>query len=153
MPLDAPVVSNEVKEAVWKAYHDRKPIRVPVTVATNPRVFLLNPGLNKKNLTFQQVFEDPTVMLEAALEHEFYRRSVIHKYCDSPVGLPEEWTASVSWQNTYEAVFFGAAWDFREGQVPDVKPFLNEGNKHKVFDVDIDHPLDRGIFARTGIDF
>ena len=148
MPWDAPIVSNEEKEAVWTAYHGRKPIRVPVTIATNPRVFVLNPALNRKNITFRQVFEDPAAMFEAALEHELYRRTVIHKYCDSPVGIPEEWTVGVSWQNTYEAAFFGAIWDFRDGQVPDVKPFLDAGNKERIFDVDIDHPLDGGIFRR-----
>ena len=40
------LVSNEDKAAVWAAYRAGRPVRVPVTIATNPRVILLDPRLN-----------------------------------------------------------------------------------------------------------
>jgi hypothetical protein len=73
---------------------------------------------------------------------------VINRYCDSPTGLPDFWNASVSWLNTYEAVFFGASWHFREGQIPDTEPFLTAENKERIFEVDIDRPLENPLFQR-----
>jgi hypothetical protein len=71
----APEVSNQEKEAVWQAHRERKPIRVPVAIASNPRIIVLNPRLNASHLTFEQMFHDPRAMMQAALEHEHYRRT------------------------------------------------------------------------------
>ena len=148
----APEVSDEEKDAVWRAYRAGTPIRVPVTLATNPRVVVLDPQWNAGGWTFERVFNDPDAMFEVSLRHEFFRRAVINRYCDSPTTLPDEWTASVHWQNVYEAAFFGATIQFRDGQVPDVLPCLHAGNREEVFRVDIEHPLQRGIF-RKGLEF
>lgn len=149
---DCPEISNAEKESVWAAYRAGRPTRVPVSIASNPRVVLLNPSLNADGLTFQRVFDDPGSMMEAALQHERYRRTVIHRYCDSPTGLPEAWAAGVSWLNCHEAVFFGASLHFREGQIPDTEPFLAEGDRERIFRVDITRPLETGIY-RKGLDF
>ena len=148
MSWEIPQISNAEKEAVWKAFNERKPIRVPVAISSNPRIVVLDPKLNRSGMTFEQIFNDPRVMMEAALAHEHHRRMVINRYCDSPTGLPEQWPAGVSWLNTYEAAFFGAAWHFREGQIPDTEPFLTDGNKESIFDVDIDRPLDNPLHKR-----
>jgi uroporphyrinogen-III decarboxylase len=148
MSWEVPLISNTEKEAVWKAFNERKPIRVPVSISSNPRIIVLDPKLNRRGVTFEQMFNDPRAMMEAALDHEHHRRAVINRYCDSPTGLPDFWSASVSWQNTYEAVFFGASWHFREGQVPDTEPFLTGANKERIFEVDVDRPLENPLFRR-----
>ena len=148
MSWDIPQISNAEKEAVWKAFNERKPIRVPVSISSNARIVVLDPKLNRSGVTFEQIFNDPRVMMEAALDHEHLRRTVINRYCDSPTGLPDQWTASVSWLNTHEAAFFGAAWHFREGQIPDTQPFLTAANKESIFAVDIDRPIENPLFRR-----
>ncbi len=148
MSWKIPQISNAEKEAVWKAFNERKPVRVPVAISSNPRIVVLNPKFNRRGVTFEQIFNDPRVMMEASLDHEHHRRMVVNRYCDSPTGLPEQWSAGVSWLNTYEAAFFGAAWHFREGQIPDTEPFLTAGNKEGIFDVDIERPLDNPLFQR-----
>ncbi|MGD1000877.1 MAG: uroporphyrinogen decarboxylase family protein [Candidatus Brocadiia bacterium] len=148
MSWEIPQISNAEKEAVWKAFNERKPIRVPVSISSNPRIVVLDPKLNRTGVTFEQIFNDPRVMMEAWIGHEHHRRMVINRYCDSPTGLPEQWTASVSWLNTHEAAFFGAAWHFREGQIPDTQPFLTAVNRESIFDVDIDRPIENPLSKR-----
>ncbi len=145
----APEVSFEEKDRVWKAYLAGEPVRVPVTLGTNSRVFVLNPELNTKGMTYEQVFNDPKVMFEASLETEYYVRTVIRKYSDQASGLPEKWQVCVSWQNVYEAVFFGAKLFFREGQVPDTEPFLAGDDKERIFDVDIEEPLKNPLIRKA----
>jgi uroporphyrinogen-III decarboxylase len=152
MAFEIPPISNEEKEAVWQAYRDRRPTRVPVVLGTNSRVIVLNEKLNTRRRTFAQVFSDPAVMLEVMLDHLYYCHTVLHQYCDWPVGLPKEWTLSPFWLNVYEAAFFGAPVQFRPGQIPDTEPFLGDQNKNAIFDVDLDGVLERGIF-RKGLDF
>lgn len=141
-----PSVSNEEKKAVWDAYRQGKPIRVPVLIATNPRIILLNPKLNTKGYSFERYFQDPAVMLEVQLQHAQYRTTVLHRYTDDPLGPPEVWCVGLDRQNVYEAAFFGAPIIFRDGQVPDTQPILNDNNKESIFDVDIEHPLEHGFF-------
>lgn len=144
-----PLVSNEEKKTIWDAYRQGKPIRVPVLIGTNPRIILLNPQLNTKGYTFEQYFQDPSVMLEVQLQHARYRALVLHRYTDDPVGLPDVWRVGLDRQNIYEAAFFGASIVYRPGQVPDTKPILDEHNKERIFDVDIEHPLERGFFREA----
>jgi hypothetical protein len=141
-----PVVSNEEKKAVWDAYHQGKPKRVPVLVATNPRVILLNPRLNTGRYSFERYFQDPGTMLEVQLQHAHHRATWLHRFTDDPLGVPEVWHVSVDRQNVYEAAFFGAPLVYREGQVPDTKPILDAGDRERIFLVDIEHPLEHGFF-------
>jgi hypothetical protein len=53
---------NEEVKQVWDAFNAGKPIRVPVTLGINPRIFLLNPELNKEGVTFKDYSEDPDLM-------------------------------------------------------------------------------------------
>ncbi|MBN1809452.1 MAG: hypothetical protein JW909_10330 [Planctomycetes bacterium] len=144
--------SNDDKDSVWKAYHDRKPLRVPVILATNPRVYTLDEQYNDTGLSFEQSFSDPRSMLLSQLKWQELARSVYHRYCDYPAGLPDRWTVGIDFQNVYEAWFFGSPVEFRADQVPDAKPWLAEDNKRAVFDVDIDRPFERDPFRR-GIEF
>lgn len=151
-PRNVPRISNEEKQAVWAAWEAGTPIRVPVTVQTNSRVIVLDPELNPGGHTFRQMFDDPRVMFKMHLEHEYYRATCLNHYCDWPAGLPDQWNVGVAWQNVCEAAFFGCELDFKDGQIPDAKPFLTDNNKERIFEVDIAHPLDRGIFSK-GLEF
>lgn len=152
MGRDIPQISNDQKDAVWQAYRSGKPTRVPMILGSNCRVILLDEKLNTAGQTFEQVFNDPAVMMDVMLAHQYYCRTKLHRYCDWPMGLPDEWVVSPHWMNVYEAAFFGAEVQFRAGQVPDTEPILSEKSKNAIFDVDLDSELKRGIFRR-GIDF
>ncbi len=149
MDPQTPMVSNDEKKAVWEAYRRRAPTRVPVMVATNPRIILLNPRLNSGGYSFQRYFTEPRVMLEVQLQHALYRAHVVHRFTDDPYGTPDVWRVAVDRQNIYEAAFFGAPLAYREGQVPDTTPILNEDNKESIFGRDIEHPLEVGFFRES----
>ncbi|MCE5260030.1 MAG: hypothetical protein LLG44_13380 [Chloroflexi bacterium] len=142
-------VSNEEKKRVWEAYRARKPVRVPVTFSTNPRIILLNPRLNPEGYSFESYFYEPEVTLEVQLRWQRYRSTVIAQYCDDPLGLPESWQIGLDRQNVYESVFFGAPLVFRAGQVPDVRAYLDDEHRDSIFDIDIEHPLEHGFFKQA----
>lgn len=141
-PMMTTAVSNETKAQVWKNYRDRKPTRVPVVLGTNPRVVLQNPAWNPDGITFQQAAEDPRIHIQVSLRHQLHRRTMLHKYTDDPVGLPEVWDVGLDVYNVYEAAILGAPLDYLPGQVPDTRSWLNDDNKEEVFKIDIEHPLD-----------
>lgn len=141
-------VSNEEKEAVWQAFYEGKPFRVPMILDTNPRIFLLDPRLNREGITFERYFNDPETMINVQLQYDLHVSQVINRYCDSPVGLPDVWTVYVDDQNIGPSAFLGSPIVFLEGQVPDVRPYCTGDNKYAVFDVDITHPLTKGFYAQ-----
>ncbi|NLG51961.1 MAG: hypothetical protein GX552_17785 [Chloroflexi bacterium] len=145
----APLVSNQEKQAVWEAYRRREPVRVPVLLATNPRIILLDPRLNTKRYTFEQYFQDAKVMLDVQLQHAHYRATVLHRYTDDPVGLPDVWQVYTDRQNVYETAFFGAPIIYREGQVPDTLPILDDDHKESIFEQDISDPTKQGFFKES----
>ncbi len=98
--------SNQEKQAVWDAYRRRQPTRVHVLLATNPRIILLDPALNREGYTFEQYFQDPRVMLTVQLKHALHRAEVINRYTDDSVGdqeggYPDVWRVGVDRQNIY----------------------------------------------------
>jgi len=148
----ASVPTNEEKRAVWDAYWKREPVRVPVTLATNNRVALLDERFNPDGLTFEETFRDPEKMLLSTLRWQEVARMHYHRFCDQPAGLPEKWQVGIQFQNVSEAWFLGAPLEFRDGQVPDTRPYLASGDKRAVFEIDIDHPLQRDPYRR-GLEF
>ncbi len=136
------MVSNEEKEQVWEAYRQRRPTRVPVTYGVNPRIVLLDPKWNTKGITFQEYATKASAAVEIQLLFMEYKAELLHRYCDHSLGRPEKWTFYVDNQNTYDSQYFGAPIEFRDGQVADVRAYLAGGGKHRIFEIDIDHPLD-----------
>ena len=145
-------MTNDEKRRVWDAYYAGSPERVPVTLATNNRVYMLDERFNTEGLTYEETFTDPEKMLLAQLHWQDVARSHYHRFCDQPTGLPQRWEVGVQFQNVYEQWFFGCPVQFREGQVPDTLPILNDDNRESVFDVDIERPLERDPYRR-GIEF
>ncbi len=137
----------EVAE-VWEAYRSRRPIRTPVILGINPRIFLLNPALNTDGISFRDYSEDPDVMAKAQLASAHYVRH--HMLQDMEMGLPKDgWAIRVDFQNYYEAAWFGAEVEYREGQVPDTEPILTNDNKRMLLDRGIPDPFKDGIMAKA----
>lgn len=141
------MVTNEAKQAVWQAYRAGKPTRVPVALATNSRVVILDARWDP-GVTFEEYFRDAAAHLKAQLRHIEYRHEFLHQFCDSPLGLPKEITIGLDRQNTYDAEYFGGELFFAAGQVPDARPYLSGADKHRVFDLDIERPLDNPMLKR-----
>lgn len=152
MTNPALIVTNDEKKAVWDAYRAHKPIRVPVVLGTNPRIVILNPSLNPEGISFERYFQDPWVTADMQVRWQRYRVEVLNQYCDDPSGLPDIWQVYVDRQNVYESAFFGAPLEFRAGQVPDVRPYLDDDHKESIFQIDIEHPLEYGFF-RDALDY
>lgn len=144
---------NEEQRRVWEAFNSGKPIRPPVILGINPRIYLLNPELNTRGITFEQYSEDPDVMAWVQMRSQHYIRHNMLQ--DAEMGpfdklrMPKDgWTINPDFQNYYEAGWFGAPVEYREGQVPDTRPILNSDNKRMLFDRGIPHPLEDGLMAK-----
>jgi hypothetical protein len=90
-------------------------------------------------------------MLLAQLWHQYVARMRHHLFCDYETNLPDVWKVSTHYQNVYEAAFFGAPIEFRGTQVPDTTPPYAGERRNEVFEIDIEHPTEKGFF-RGGID-
>ena len=130
---------NEEAREVWEAFHARKPIRVPVVVSTNPRMYLLNPELNRDGITFEDCWKDPDLMASVQMKSQHYVRHNI--LWDTEMGMPKDgWGLGVDTQNCYEAMWFGAEVHHRAGQTPVTRPMLNDDNKRMLFDKGFPEP-------------
>jgi len=136
------MVTNDEKSRIWQAYRDRRPLRVPVTLGINPRVVILDEEWNPGGITFEDCFADADAAIQVQLRYMEYLHERAHHHCDSPTGLPAEFSFYVDVQNIYDAAYFGAPLVFRDDQVPDALPYLAEGDKNRIFQMDIEHPLD-----------
>ena len=117
--------SDTEKAAVWTAYRERRPTRVPLRWNVNCRILLLDPALNPDGWTFQQYVYDPDIHIRIRIRFQEYYHGTISRVCDSPSTLPERWSAGPDVHNTYDAAYFGGTITFRDGQVPAVEAFLS----------------------------
>lgn len=131
--------SNQEQAAVWQAFNAGAPTRVPMTIACNPRMILLDPTLNTKGYTFQQCFSDPAVMFEIDLQFTDWMRHQLPG--DFEHGIPEEWAICPNFQNCGDAAWLGAPLWFLDGEVPDSRPILTDDNKNLLFDRGIPDPF------------
>ncbi|HUT59123.1 MAG TPA: uroporphyrinogen decarboxylase family protein [Phycisphaerae bacterium] len=134
--------TNDPKRRIRNAYEEGKPIRVPVSLGANPRVWVLDPKWNTGGVTFEEYFTDAAAVIEAQLGFMEYRARFLNHYCDDPVGRPEGLEFHVDNLNSYDAMYFGAPAVFRDGQVPDTEPILAGRDKDRIFKLDIDRPMD-----------
>ncbi|MHB8997010.1 MAG: uroporphyrinogen decarboxylase family protein [Armatimonadota bacterium] len=123
---------NEQQAAVWKAYYDRKPTRVPMILGISSRYTVLNPLANPEGYDFERFFCDARAMFTHLLRKQHFIRH--HLLFDQEMGLPSQWTVGVDFQNSYEAMWWGCELHFRPGQVPDTTPILNADNKRLLLD-------------------
>lgn len=138
---------NEEVRQVWEAY-PTKPTRVPVILGVNPRIILLNPALNTEHISFKQYTEDPDIMARVQMQSQHYIRH--HLLQDAEMGLPKDgWHIGVDLQNYYEAAWFGAPVEYRDGQVPDTSPILTDDKKRLLFDQGVPDPFTGGMMAHA----
>ena len=145
-------MTDEEKRQVWDRYWQRRPLRVPVRLSTNPRIVLSDPALNPDRVTYEQFATDPRAHLQISLRHQLHLRTSLNHYTDGPTSLPDTWDVGLSAFNIYEAAYFGAAVHYPTDQVPATEPILTDSNKHSIFDIDIDRPLENP-FMRDRLTF
>jgi uroporphyrinogen-III decarboxylase len=126
-PLTA-VPSDAEKQAVWKAYYERRPTRVPLRWSVNPRIIILNPALNTEGWTFDQYCHDPKANIRIRIRFQEYVCSTLSQASDMSAALPAQWSGSPDVQNAYDPAYFGGTLTYREGQVPAVESFLGEAD-------------------------
>lgn len=136
--------------ALWGAFAERTHDRVPVRFNCNPRVLMLNPEHNVRGVTYEQYMRDPEVMGQAILEFRYWTRFLLPG--DHEKGLPERWTVYVDFQNFYDAAWFGCPVHYREGQVPDTLPILDDDHKRMLFDKGLPDPF-AGEWAERCLEF
>ena len=146
------IPSREEKEAVWTAYRERKPTRVPLRWNTNTRIILLNPALNPEGYTFEQYFNDPRVMMTIQSRHQEYIATTLSKTADFSDKLPDQWNFGVDSQNTYDGAFFGAPVVYEAGQCASNRSCMTEADVDDFLRRDFSKPLEnpwiRGRLAR-----
>lgn len=123
---------NEEQAAVWQAFYEGHPTRVPMTCNCSARNTIFNPISNPEGYDFERFFNDPRAMFTHGLRRQHYTRHTL--YFDQEMGLPQTWSVGVDLQNSYEAMWWGCPLHFREGQVPDTTPLLRSDNKRMLFD-------------------
>jgi len=136
------VPSNAEKAEVWKRYHDRNPLRVPLRWNVNPRIIVLNPELNPEGYTYEQCFHDPHVALVIQSRSWEYLIGTLSRTCDTSDELPEAWNFCVDNQNIYDAAYFGAEVRYQPGQVPCTCQSLTLDDVDAFLKRDFSRPLD-----------
>jgi uroporphyrinogen-III decarboxylase len=147
-----PKLTDAEKGRVWKAYGDKKPTRVPVLLATNNRVAILDRRIDPAGLTFKEIFTDAKAQLNSMLHWKYLCQKRYHLFCDWPTEGENPWTIDIGFQNSADAMFFGCPVHYRPHEVPDTTPVYHGENKEVVFDIDISDPLKRPPYS-TAVEF
>jgi hypothetical protein len=144
---DADTIARHNAEVaqLWESYEQGHPTRVPVLFNFSKRFYLLTPWLNAEGYTFQDYFERPEVQWEVQLATQRWIRQQVAQ--DQPWGLPEEWGGlTPDFQNSYESAWLGCRIEYREGEVPDTWPCLED--KSVLARLCIPDPLHDGLMGR-----
>ncbi len=145
--LTFPIPSDAEKAAVWKAYYDRHPTRVPLRWGVNSRVVMLDPALNSEGFTYEDVFGDPQALITVALRTKTHIARSLAPVSDMAAALPETVEIGVDSQNIYDAAYFGASLAFRDGQVPDTAPAYTLDDLDRFLAMDFSRPLENPWLA------
>ncbi len=140
--LDLPA-HNEAARALWEAYEQGTPERVPLRLGINPRFILLDPALNPEKVTFFEYTTDPELMLQVQVRFQCWVRHAIIQ--DADMGLPDAWGVYPDLQNYYEGIWLGCELFFHENEVPDCRPWLHDDNKRQLFECGIPDPFGEGL--------
>lgn len=141
---------NEESRALWSAFQNRTHSRVPVRLNTNPRILMLDPTYNARKVQYRDYMTDPEIMAQAVLEHQYMLRFMLPG--DHEKGLPDRWNLWLDFENIYDAAWFGCPVWYREDQVPDTEPILNDDNKRMLFDRGVPDPF-KGEWAERALQF
>jgi uroporphyrinogen-III decarboxylase len=141
---------NEEQKAVWDAYRAGDPIRMPMILGINCRFWLLNPDLNTTGISFREYTEDPDIMFDSQLKFTDYRRNNLYE--DAEMGdASGSYRVAVDFQNSYEALWYGAEIAYRDGNVPDTLQLLPDDRKNLLFESGFPDPF--GGWGAIGRDY
>lgn len=145
IPTDYSRHNEEVKR-VWEAYRAGRPLRVPMILSANTRVWLLDPVLNRDGVSWKDFVSDPETMLQTQLKFRHYWAHNVPQ--DTEMGVPlESWSVFVEFHNVVEENWLGSPIIYPENQVSASLPAYSGERKWVVFERGIPGPFD-GIFAR-----
>jgi hypothetical protein len=138
---------NEEVRLVWETYHSGHPIRVPFgPLGINPRIWVLDPRLNTKGLTWEQFSSDPELMFQTILKYLFYLRHTIPQDCE--MGIPaSNWEIHAEFGNVWEEAWLGSEIIYPQGQVSATLPRFTGKRKEEVFERGIPGPFE-GIMSQ-----
>lgn len=138
---------NEEVAAVWQAFWEGRPTRVPVSVHGSIRNLIQNPALNTTGFTFEDFFTNPEAQIQCQLAYQAWYRN--HVPCDRELGPPQGgWTLTVDFQNSYDAGWFGCPLHYDGNAVPDTIEILKQ-DKYKLYDMECPDPLYGGLIGRA----
>ena len=140
MPLNMDFDKHNAEvDAVWQAYHAGAPTRVPMILGLSSRFTIFNADANPEGITYETYFNDPEIMFQRQLEHQYWVRHNL--IADHQMGLPSEWSVNVDFQNSYEAMWFGCELKYMDGECPDTVPMLKGDKKRVLFDQGLPDPF------------
>jgi hypothetical protein len=138
---------NEEVKQVWETYRAGHPIRTPMVLGANPRIWILDPDLNVEGITWKSYCEDPELMFNTVLKNQYYMAHTLPH--DMEMGVPEkEWEGYVHFGNVIEENWFGCEIAYRDHQISATTPRYTGGRKREVFEKGIPGPFD-GIMGQV----
>jgi uroporphyrinogen-III decarboxylase len=124
---------NEEVRQVWEAYRAGRPVRTPMYLATNPRIWIQDPELNREGISWKDFCQDPELMFNTYLRYRYYVSHTLPQ--DIEMGVPEkEWPADIIFGNVVEEGWFGCEIAYRDGQVSATTPRFTGEAKRRVFE-------------------
>jgi len=138
---------NEECRKVWDAFYQRKPVRIPITVAGSIRNLFQNPEINTTGYTFEDFFKNPQAQIECQLAYQKWCR--YNLVCDNEMGPPKNgWQVGIDFQNSYEAGWMGCPLHYFGNDVPDTSEILKE-DKSKLYQLTEPDALHGGLLGRA----
>lgn len=120
---------NTEVNTLWSDYSTGKNKRVPMSLACNPRMILLDPSLNDEKYTFEQYFADPEIMAKVQLKFIEYRDTAL--LYDHIMGAEYiQYGLYPDFQNVFEPNWLGCPIHYHEHNDPGTSPILNDDNKY-----------------------
>jgi len=132
---------NKRAKEVWNAYYNGSPFKVPVFMYADARNWIFEKDQNTQGITLWDYVSSPDIMFEVQVKaQEWIRLNIIS---DSQMGYPSEeegWSVRIDFENFTELAWLGG--EAEPGTEPHVRPFLNDDDKHKIFDKGIPAAFD-----------
>jgi hypothetical protein len=137
---------NQEVRQVWDAYGQGKPIRVPMLLTSVPRIWVLDPALNREGVLWKDYLNHPEIMYDICRKHKYYVAHTIPQ--DDEMGLPaSHWNIYLEFGNVYEEAWLGCEIIYPEGQIATTIPRYKGEAKFAVFERGLPDPFD-GFMAK-----